>query len=292
MEIFEMSGDIGAIGKNITGDDLTDILSEGITVLSGNRVLKLSVTEETSLPDQALKDNYNQAIATATEKLRGQFEDEKKVLTDDYHKRISILDKQKDELEHLKRELRPVPNVDVQHAIEGLSVAKTSDGYVWFYNCVYAPKFVNNKRIDPGFSKRLITPITIRMYVIDGQCVDMKVMCIIGDKKFRHYHSLSGSEDCWGDFRYSGEDVSDQSKALNLGKKTLAVLETVNGFSIGTENPSGLPRFSTLENHLVDNGVDVEENTKLNTRHTRHTRTGIEVDVNTDINDNVWTLDS
>ena len=288
MEIFESVGDIGNIGKGINSDDVEKIIADGVTILSGNRVLRLSVTEETETEDGALKAKYDDAIAAAIERLSKDFTNEKAILTKAYRDNVEILQKELDEVEVLKQELRPVPVVDYEFASQGLSVAKSGSGYIWYYKCVYAPKYFNERLIEPKFAKRLITPITIQLSVSDNICTDVKLLTIIGDNKFMHYHSLSDSQDCWGDFKYSGVDISDQRKAFDLAKNALAVLETVNGYSIGTDSPRGLPRFSTLEQHLLDAGTDVDENVKLNSR---HTRSGITVDVNESVNDNIWTVD-
>ena len=287
MEIFETDGDISNIGKNITSNDVNDIVTDGITIISGNRVIKFAVTDETALPEDALKDDYNKSLEIKISELQNQFVEERGTLRQAYNLKYEELEKKLREVEDLKKEISPMPVVDYEFSTKGLSVSKYNGDYVWSYKCVYAPKYINDDLIDPVFAKRLLTPITIEIFASDGKCSNVRVMSIIGNKKFQHYHSLSRSTDCWGNFGYSGEDVSTQEKAYELAIKALVVLESVNKYSIGTRNPKGLSRFNTLEKHILEKGAEVdEEKTKANTR---NTRTGIDTNTNDDINDSVWT---
>ena len=117
---------------------------------------------------------------------------------------------------------------------------------------------------------------------------NVRVLKIIGHDKFRHYHSLSATSDCWGDFNYSGVKIEDADEALEYSRKALLVLDTINEFSLGTRNPKGLSRFDTLKKHLLKEDDNVEDT--RSTINSRNSRSGFDTDVNDTISEEmVWT---
>lgn len=272
--------------------DLNNIKSEGITIRTGNQVLKLSVTETVSLPEDDIREELETKYLEALDSLRGQF--------DTYKEQMSFaLDKKKaeyEEKENLLRiklnEVNTIPNISTEHSIQGLTVVNKSNGgggLVWLYNCVYQPKYINQKIIDPSFAKRLMTPITLQIITDDENAViDIKIVKIIGHSKFQHYHSLSSNTDCWGGFSVSGKKIDTPEDAITLAKEALVVLETINEFSLGKRNPKGLSRFDTLMKHLLDE-ERTDQPVKKTSVNSRNSRTGFDETTNNDNSDNIWT---
>jgi len=293
MEIFNLDDVINPT-TDIDEGIVDNIKADGITVRVGNRVMVMSVTDEVSLPEDDLKKEYEEKLAEAKSQTNEIIDRHKSDLNEAYRVKARELDKKIKEYEEKIRERITIPPVSREFADQGLSVAGDGRGRIyWYFNCVYAPKYVNNKRIDPKFAKRLMTPICIEIRAnSDFKVENIRVVKIIGHQKFRHYHSLSNSSDCWGDFTYSGVDVSDQEKALDMAKKSLVVLETINEYSLGTRNPRGLSRFDTIKKHLLDDDAEVSESD--NRTNTRNARSGIE---STNVNQNlagdvgVWSVD-
>jgi hypothetical protein len=290
MEIFHV--DEAVVSQEVDIDTLKKVETDGISIRIGNRVVKLSVTDEEILPDEELKKEYEDKLEEAYAKLKETLDRHKNDLTEAYKIKERALNNEIKEYKRKSREISVIPDITVSHAAQGLSVVNGGNGsIVWYYNCVYAPKYVNERRIDPKFAKRLMTPITIAIYTDrDLKASDIVVRKIIGHEKFYHYHSVSGSRDCWGEFSFSGEDVSTADKALELAKRALVVLETINEFSLGTTNPRGLSRFDTIKKHLLEKEDDVEET--RNASNSRNRRSGFDTDVNNNLTDeaNVWSV--
>ena len=269
--------------------DLNNIKSEGITIRTGNQVLKLTVTDMVSLPEDDIKEELEKKYFEAITSLKTQF--------DIYKEQMSFaIDKKKAEYEEKEKQLRTqlnktnsLPNIKEEHCNQGLGVVNSDDGgLVWVYNCVYQPKYINKKIIDPSFAKRLMTPVTIKIYTNSEDCVvNMRLVKIIGHSKFQHYHSLSGSSDCWGEFSYSGKKIDSPEDAIKLAKDALVVLETINEFSIGKRNPKGLSRFDTLMKHILDE-ERTDQPAKKSSVNSRNSRTGFDETTNDTNSENIW----
>jgi hypothetical protein len=288
MEIFSVDENIGS---EIDIDTLKDIKADGINIRVGNKVVYLTVTDEVSLPEDDIRKEYQEKLEEAHGQIKSVIERHKNDLTEAYKIKERELNRKIEEYEARKRSINRMPDITVEQSNQGLSAAIDYDGTViWYFNGVYAPKFINDRRLDPKFAKRLMTPITIAIYTDnDMKSTEIRVLRIIGHEKFIHYHSVSNRSDCWGDFSVSGYDVSTAEEAIVLAKRALVVLETINEFSLGTTNPRGLSRFDTLKKHLLDKDAEVEEVRNTNSR---NNRAGITTDVNNGLADeaNVWSV--
>jgi hypothetical protein len=289
MEIFSVDDNIGS---ELDVDTLKDIKADGINIRVGNKIMYLTVTDEVSLPEDDLRKEYEKKLEEAYGDIKSVVNKHKDDLTEAYKIKERELNNKIEEYNRKARSIKSMPEILRNEAAQGLSAAidDGSNNVIWYFNGVYAPKFINDRRIDPKFAKRLMTPITIAIYTNHDMKVDeIRVLRIIGHDKFYHYHSISRSSDCWGDFKYSGEDVSTAEKAIELAKKALVVLETINEFSLGTQNPRGLSRFNTLKNHLLKKDEVAEE---VNNNNSRNSRAGITTDVNNNLAEeaNVWSV--
>jgi len=281
MEIFEFN-------NFVFGDDIdidpADIESSGIDIRIGGKVYKLNVTEMEDI-DDSFKKEYKDEFDKKVAELNDAYQKKMNTLKSVFDEKVSELNTEIDKYKAMQREISPVPALTSEHMDMGLSVYRSGDSIVWTYKTVYAPTHVNANRIDPAFAHRMITPVLLVMTVTNGNVIDFKVHKIIGGGKFRHYHSLSNSDDCWGSFSYSSVNVETPDDAIRLFNEAANVLKTINKYSLGTSNPKGLPRFSTVEKHLLDPDTEVGD-VKYNQR---IRNIGID-SVTTDNSDSVWSV--
>ena len=247
-----------SIDNTLDNVSIDDVKSEGMTVRIGGRVVKLEITEEVSLPEDDIRAEYS---AKLTEKLQQI----KSVLNEKMSEMSYMVEQNRMDYEEKERELQErlnssniMPNVTREHAKSGLSVVSNGNGrMVWLYQGVYWPKYVDGRPIEPKYSKRLISPVTIEIKTEDDRVNEVIVRKTIGLDKFSHYHAMGRSSDCWGDWRHP-QTWSSPDDILAIGREALVILENVNSNSPGTTTPTGLPRLSTLQQHLLDRGEDVQ----------------------------------
>ncbi len=286
MEIREFDGEWEEVIKPA---DLNNIKSDGITIRTGNQVLKLTVTDTVSIPEDDIKKEYDSKYNVFITDIKKQFEIYKKQLSFSLNKKKEEYEKKKSELRIQLKKINTIPNITREHANKGLTVVNGNNGgLVWYYNCVYQPKYINKKVIDPNFAKRLMTPVTLEITTNENNVVTlMKIVKIIGHEKFQHYHSLSNTSDCWGDFDSTGRIIDDPNDAIKLSKDALAVLETINEFSLGKRNPKGLSRFDTLIKHIQRDDID-KNSIKHVSVNSRNSRTGFDQEINNSNTENIW----
>jgi hypothetical protein len=274
-------------------EDITAIQADGISIRSGNRIIRLSVTSETVVDDneqvrKELVDKYNKSF----EALKVQFEQYKEQMKMTLDKEKKKLQQSQAELDRRMNAVSVLPAITEDHLNQGLSVAVgRSGGLIWSFKTVYAPKMVGNRRIEPDYAKRLITPVVIDVRTdMNNKVHDVTVRQYIGGKKFYHYHSLGSDRDCWGQFKYAGRIINNPDDMIAFCKEASFLLEVVNDMSIGTRNPKGLSRFDTLCKHLLAPEAGAPEgNVRSNASTSRNERTGVTTDTNQVVSDMVWT---
>lgn len=235
---------------------IDNIASEGMTVRIGGRVVKLEITEEITLPEDDIRAEYS---AKLTEKLQRI----KEVLNEKMSEMTYMVEQNKQDFEEKEREMQArinsanlMPDINYSHARAGLSVVKNNprangeDVMTWLYQGVYWPKFVDGNPIEPKYSKRMISPVTLEIITEKDRVSRVVVRKTIGLSKFEHYHSMDSSSDCWGQWSprshwKSADDI------MAVGREAIAVLENVNSSSPGNRSPNGLPRLGTLLQHLL-----------------------------------------
>ena len=235
---------------------IDDIKTEGMTVRIGGRVVKLEITEEITLPEDDIRAEYS---AKLTEKLQKI----KEVLNEKMSEMTYMVEQNKQDFEEKEREMQErinsanlMPEITYSHAKAGLSLVKShprssgSDVLTWLYQGVYWPKFVDNIPIEPKYSKRMISPVTLEIVTEGNRVVRVVVRKTIGLSKFEHYHSMDSGSDCWGQWRHNN-NWSTPDDILSVAREAMAVLENVNSSSPGNRSPSGLPRLGTLQQHLL-----------------------------------------
>lgn len=285
------------VEDKLTPVDVSKIQSDGITIRSGNRVIKLAFAGEEIIDNEndikkeleaKLSESYKKAHNDIIEKFN-EYREQLKVA---YYKEKRKLEDSQMELSRRMSQVSKLPNITQIHINQGLSVAisdRFTGGLVWNFKSVYAPKFVNENRIDPNFGKKMITPISIEVHTNQENCVvSLRVNQIMGGVKFAHYHGMSNSSDCWGNFKYSGRKIKTPEEMILFCQEASFILETVNRFSVATRNPKGLPRLATLEKNVVKGEVqELDDKKALNIR---NQRLGVTTDANQEVSENVWSV--
>jgi len=261
-----------------TDTDLSGIQADGISIRSGNKIIRLQVTEEVVVDDtDAIKKDLEAKFAQKYQGLEVEFDKYKEQMKYSLREEKNKLDRKQQQLDRQLNETQTMPIITTKHMYDGLSVATSErGGLVWSFKTVYAPKFVGSRKIDPTFAKRLVTPISIELSTnSDGKGNRLIVRQILGNKKFHHYHSMSQSSDCWGNFTFDGKKFNSPEDVIDFLKEASLVLETINNMSIGTNNPRGLSRLATLEKHLLK--ADDVDDSKVATN-PRNARAGVDLD--------------
>lgn len=273
-------------------NSINDIKTDGITIRSGNKVIRLQVTEETALTeDDSYRAELEKKFMDMYGQMKEQFDLYKGQMKDSLRIEKEKIRRAEEELNVRMNQVSVLPKLEENHLRQGLSVAVHPSGFIWEFKTVYAPKMVGPRRIEPAFAKRMITPIVITVITDNKNTItNMTVNQIIGNKKFLHYHSMSSNRDCWGNFKYSGKIVTTPDEMVEFCKGASFVLETINDMSIANRNPPGLPRYNTLLKHLLDEEVTEETSTSRSQVNTRNNRSGVTADINQDIAENVWSV--
>ncbi len=280
-----------SLDDKFTLEGVEQIKADGITVRVGNKLVKLEMTGEESLPEDDIRKEYEKKMILMKENAIKQMHSyhEQMKLALDTHRR-DYEDKERDLKRRLKK-VNNIPKLSEGHSKAGLSVVshdRSTGHLVWYYKCVYQPKYINERTIEPGFAKRLMTPVQIQVKTDEsGRIYDVLMIKIIGNDKFPHYHA-TGSSDCWGGFDYTSYSISTPKEMIDFCKKIQSLLETINSYSIGTDNPRGLSRLETLKRHLISDDDVPKKDIKKSTVNSRNRRSGFDHTINDGVSDG-WT---
>lgn len=242
--------------STLDGMSIDEVRAEGMTIRIGGRVVKLQVSEEVSLPEDEIRAEYARRLTEKLQAIKG-------VLNEKMSEMSYMVEQSRQDFEEKERKLQErlatanlMPDITYEQAKQGLSVVKggpggtrEADKLTWLYQGVYWPKTFNGRPLDPRYTKKLISPVTIEIVTVGRRVSSVTVRKTIGLGKFSHYHQ-TGSGDCWGQWNYPRE-WSTPDDILNIGRRAIAVLENVNGGSLGNRTPEGLPRAATLESKIV-----------------------------------------
>lgn len=273
--------------------DLNSIQANGISIRCGNKLIRMSVTEETVISDeQSYREDLKKEFDVAYMGLVKQFDEYKSQMREALNTEKMKIKRTQEELDRRLKQTVVLPTLTDFHLKQGLSVYVGPDGgRLWSFKTVYAPKWVGNRRIEPDFAKRLVTPVIINLITrADGACHSMIVRQYMGDRKFIHYHSTSETSDCWGTFKFSGSPANTPEEAMELCKKASFLLEVINDASIANRNPRGLSRYDTLCKHLLPADAEGDEAVaaRANTTNSRNERSGVTSTANAEVSENVW----
>jgi hypothetical protein len=108
----------------------------------------------------------------------------------------------------------------------------------------------------------------------------------VGLDYFEHYHQ--SKPDCWGKWSPK-RDFNGPDDIIKIAKEAEAVLENINPRSLADRSPLALPRFATLERHLLNKAPEKVE-ISLNQEDIRSGMT-MDIDRSSSTNgDNLWTI--
>ena len=155
-----------------------------------------------------------------------------------------------------------MPEISYQDMKNGLSISKGSETntIAWICQALYAPKFINDKPINPVYAKKIITPIRIVILTRGERVIKVSTLKLISGDEFDHYHQAS--PDCWGNWTIDSLKWKNSSDILAIAKKAEAILERINENSIARRNPSGLPTLNAIEKNLVSSPVAKSTNVR------------------------------
>lgn len=280
-------------GADFSVGDVSEFVSKGISVRVGNRLLKFALSSETTITDEdAIKKEYEERLNMEISKFHAALESYKSQMKFAVDKERRKLVKETEKLQRRMNEVSSLPALTEYHLRNGLSVAKSNQyNLVWNFKTIYAPKFVNERRINPTFAKKMITPIIIEVHTdIENKVRILKVNQIMEGRKFNHYHSFSEDDrDCWGNLQYSGKIVNTPDEMMTFCREAAFLLEVINEMSMATRNPRGLPRWTTLEKNLLAADDEVEGPKTAVSQ--RNKLLGVtETSLNNEVAENVWSV--
>jgi hypothetical protein len=252
---------------DLDGINVDDIQTNGITIRSGNKIIKLEVALEEPLTiEDEVREEFRQKLAAKLQEIKNRLNSKVTEMVEVTSRvRIEAERKEADLKEKLKLS-KPMPDVNWRDAKSGISVVKGErrDEMIWLIRGVYAPKFVDQKPITPAYAKKLITNIVFLIRTVQNKITEVSTRKPLGLGFFSHYHQ--NRPDCWGNWKYpkTWKTVED---LIKIGREAEAVLENINTGSIANSTPRGLPRRRTLEKHVSKK--DRVTDAKLNSDQTR-----------------------
>jgi len=233
------------------------IKTNGISMRIGNKIIKMDlVQEEISSIEDEIREEFREKLVSKMKFIRDEV-NKRSIETSQLISTFKLsYEKKKADYDRKIASIISMPEVNIEHAIQGLSVVRGQHGdgsYTWFVQGIYWPKTVDFKNINPKMSKKMLTNIIFRIDTEGYRVVKVSTHKIIGLEYFQHYHQHN--PDCWGKWTYPNT-WSTPSDIIAIARKAEAVLENINIKSIAMENPRGLPRKSTLIKHLVDKKIN------------------------------------
>jgi hypothetical protein len=286
--------------------DLSDVKSKGIQLSIGGQLLKFGVTsEETTTSEEEikadLKAQVNEKFAEIKEAVNTKlFEIKQSIEEGNNENEIRLERALADATEREKQATKKLqdntlmPDITSRHARKGLSVVKahsddygsSENSYLWLFSGTYWPKTYNGLPLNERTVKKMVAPIILEIRTSGEKIVDVIVRQAVGFGKFFHYHGYNDN-DCWGNWKYSDLRYKTPDDIIAIAEKALAVLENINGRSLATSNPAGLPRPSTLEKNVIKPEGDEKVQVPVPGMNASAARAGVVVETEV-VNDNVW----
>ena len=256
---------VTGMDTTIGGFNLDDVRSKGMTIRIGGKVVTLAITEETTLPEEEIREEYRKLVNERLGVIKGALNEKVSELSYMVEQAKQDFEEKERALQQRLSEANLMPDITHEHARQGLSVVKGSarhrgegDVLTWLYQGVYWPKFYDGRPIDPKYSKRLVTPVTLEVVTRGDTVVSLILKKTIGLEKFQHYHGFEDSHaDCWGDY-HAPSNWTSPSDIIAMGRNAMAVLENINPMSPAQREPAGLPRLSTIQNHTLERGASAD----------------------------------
>lgn len=273
--------------EDIDGVDVDSIQINGISIRSGDKVLKLQVVSEEPITiEEEIREEYRLKLSEKLSAIKDKLNTKISEIVQHTTQIRMEAERAERELKEKLKKAKPMPDISERHAAMGLSVVKGdgSNELIWLFQGVYWPKTVDGQSIEPRYSKRLLTQITFKIKTVDDRVIRVSTHQPIGMNSFDHYHQQN--PDCWGKWHPPGK-WSTPDDIIKIGKAAEAVLENVNSHSLANRSPAGLPRFNTLKRHLLK--VDSEKKKEAGVLNQMSRRTGMTANVREEDGD-VWSV--
>ena len=224
--------------------------------VGNKKFFKLISVEEAPGFSDLIKEDYDRQLLAEKERLAA----ESKSTVDEFMLYAqNTLDQAQEEINKIQRKLKlsnPMPEINYAHAKAGLSVVKGTEGcLLWLFNTVYNPQFVDQRPLSASIIKKVMTPIIIMITTKEDNVLMVETKTL-GLEPFRHYHRNGSdtrrppSSDCWGQWKHAKQWKTPED-ILAIARESSNVLANINSRSLACSSPIGLPRYSTIESHIV-----------------------------------------
>ena len=267
--------DIDYMYGELNGIDINKIKSEGVTIRLGDRLVKMEFAEEKSLGiEEEIRNEFREKLTSQLQKIKDRISTKINEMSEFVNTIKREYDRKEQDLKNRLNRSHSMPDVTIADAQRGLSVVKgsTRADFIWLVQGIYWPKYVNFRPIKQKYSKKLLTNIIFMIETRGNQVTRISTRKPIGLGYFSHYHQ--SNPDCWGQWKYNSTWESPED-IIKLAKEAEAVLENVNTGSIANNSPSGLPRRTTLEKHIVVDRADMNAEERYNDLSQVNRRMGI-----------------
>lgn len=264
---------------------------DNITIRAGGKILKFDLVSEQEIPiEDETRNEFKEKIHQKVELIRDQVNKKITEMSEWVNGIKSEYDRKEQMMKEKQQNMVAMPDVSFIHAQKGLSVVKssisrrTANSLTWLVRGVYWPKTVDSKKIEPRFSKKLLTPVIFLVQTEGNNVVGCSTRKVVNLDYFEHYHQ--SHPDCWGNWNFSRK-WSKPEDIIKVAREAEAVLENINTKSIAHDNPSGLPRKSTLLKHILDEKETDEKKLRMGILNQQVRRAGISPDIRED-DTSVW----
>lgn len=241
---------LGSMFQDINSVDVDAIKNSGVTIRAGNKLVKLEVVSEEPIElEEEIREEFRIRLREKLQEIKNRL-NEKVTQIVETTSRIRIeAERKEQELKTKLQRAHPMPDVFFQHAARGISCIKGEERneIIWLINGIYWPKFYDGKRIEPKYSKKMITQIVFFIRTKGEKIYEVSTRQLSGLNYFDHYHQQS--PDCWGHWQYPAT-FSKVEDLIKVARDAEAVLQNINPHSIANGSPRGLPRKNTLARHL------------------------------------------
>ena len=237
--------------QDIDSVDVNAIKNTGITIRAGNKLVKLEVVSETPIElEEEIREEFRIRLREKLQEIKNRLNQKVTEIVETTSRIRIEAERKEQELKSQLQRAHPMPDVFFEHAGRGLSCVK-GQGHgeiIWLVSGIYWPKFYDGKRIDPKYSKMLLTQIMFMIHTKGDKVTGVSTRQLIGLDYFEHYHQHR--PDCWGHWVYP-KNWSNPNDIIKIARDAEAVLQNVNPHSIANRSPRGLPRKETLARHLA-----------------------------------------
>lgn len=259
--------------------DIDSLETNGAFLKINDRMIKLSVVSNEPINEiNIIKKEFSEKLQKQQEIIKVKITNEINELEKFYQSLKSEYDRKNKKLDEKIKNKEIMPKIEFSDSQKGLSITKTSNNNLcWLVQGIYWPKYVDGKKINAKYSKKMITPVIYMIETKDDIILNVSTRKTVGLDYFSHYHQ--SNPDCWGDWKYP-KKWETPSDIINIARQAESVLENINVGSIAIRAPANLPKIGTIKKYLND--LDVVGNLNQTIR-----RQGLRSDIREN-DDNVW----